>query len=148
MYWALKCEDSTPQQLSEKILQEVKKELAKGVPRGMSQLAFLKRTGLAFGPFAKYSHASAMAPSELDEHGVDFYGSVWVVIELPMIYKEFDEPIWTVKKVFVCSKGDSRTETNGCDSHQRFPGSCSKCKADGENLVPTIHVRDWQGRYS
>ena len=148
MYWAVICTDNkTPEEVSDEILNEVKQELEKGVPRGMSQLAFLKRTSVAFGPFARRSHALAMAPSELDEHGVDFFGSRWVVIEIPMIYKEFDEPIWTVKKVFVCSKKDARTETNGCDSHQRFPGSCSKCKVEGENLVPTVQVRDWAGRY-
>ena len=148
MYWAVKCnDDKTPEEVSTEILEEVKQELDKGVPRGMTQLAYLKRTGVAFGPFAKKSHALAMAPSELNEQGIDFYGSRWVVIELPMIYKEFDEPIWTVKKVFVCSKADARTETSGCESHQRFPGSCSGCKASGENLVPTVQVRDWAGRY-
>ena len=148
MYWAVKCnDDKTPEEVSTEILEEVKQELEKGVPRGMTQLAYLKRTGVAFGPFVKKSHALAMAPSELNEQGIDFYGSRWVVIELPMIYKEFDEPIWTVKKVFVCSKADARTETSGCESHQRFPGSCSECKASGENLVPTVQVRDWAGRY-
>lgn len=148
MYWAVKSQDDrSAEELTNDLLEEVKSELEKGVPRGMSQLAFLKRTSVAFGPFAKRSHALAMASSNLDEEGLDFYGVRWVVLELPMIYKQFEEPIWTVKKVFVCSKADARTPTNGCNSHQRFPGSCSQCKSNGENLVATVQVRDWEGRY-
>ncbi len=149
MYWAIKIiDDKTITETKQNILAELTEEVRKGVPRTMSNLAYLKRVNQAFGPFHKMSHATAMAPSDLDELGIDFFGSKWAMVELPMIYKEFDEPIWTVKKVYVCSKSDARTETDGCSSHQRFPGSCSECKSAGMNLVPTVQVRDWDGRYS
>lgn len=148
MHWAVKlAENQSADEVADELTQIVAEELKKGVPRGMSQLAYLKRTGQAFGPFQKHSHAIAMAPSDVDDAGRDFYGEHWAFIELPMIYREFEEPIWTVKKYFVCSKSDARTSTEGCDSFQRFPGSCSKCKADGEALVATVQIRDWAGRY-
>jgi len=98
----------------------------------------LNAIGAVYGPFETAKKASMMAASELDESRADFFGVRWAFIEVPMIELVFHSPLIDRSRKFVCSER--------CGGVQLFKGACSKCKAEGKPLVPTIEVRDWEGR--
>jgi hypothetical protein len=100
----------------------------------------LKATGAAFGPFQTNQHAEAMPASTLDEHGKDFFGDRWCIVsDKATEATEFIRPMAADSRLYVCSNRE-------CVGVQRFKGSCSKCKSEGKEFIPTIEIRDWEGR--
>lgn len=99
----------------------------------------LHGTGVAFGPFENEKNALSMAASSLTD-GKDYFGDKWVIlVGSATAQTEFYKPRINDSRLYVCSTAD-------CGGIQRFKGSCSKCKSEGKELVPTIEIRDWDGR--
>jgi len=148
MHWAINItkaidepEDITLENI-QTLIENITDEIMKKMPYGVSTLKHLERKSAAFGPFERPTHARTMPASDLDEEHKDFFGNQWAFLALPMVFKEFHEPVWTVRKVFVCSTYPE------CTHHQNFKGSCTECKSKGIKFVPTIEVRDWDRRFA
>jgi hypothetical protein len=148
MYWAINVTKATEGEVSEtddEWFQETTDSIMKGfkdkIPFQLTTLAHFERKDCAYGPFETQIHAEHMTPSGLNEANRDFENTQWWILKLPMVFREFQEPIWTVQTVFLCSTFPE------CDGTQRFKGSCSKCKAQGKSLIPTIQIRDWDKKY-
>lgn len=99
----------------------------------------LNGTGVAFGPFETEKNALSMAASSLTDDK-DYFGDRWVILVGSATDRtEFYKPRINDSRLYVCSTAD-------CGGIQRFKGSCSKCKMEGKELVPTVEIRDWDGR--
>ena len=148
MFWAINVTKATEGSIKTKEdewFDETTKDIMKGfydrIPHRLSTLAHFERNDCAYGPFERSTHAEHMTPSTLDDGNKDFEGNLWWIIKLPMVFQEFQEPIWTVQTVFLCSTHPA------CEGTQRFKGSCSKCKSEGRNFIPTIQIRDWDKKF-
>ena len=148
MHWAINITKSIddPDEITVENIQTmfdgITDEIRRKIPYGISTLKRLERKSAAFGPFERPTHARTMPASELDDDHKDFFGNQWAFLALPMVFKEFHEPVWTVRKIFVCSKYPE------CTGHQNFKGSCTSCKSKGEKFVKTIEIRDWERKFS
>tara|TARA_B100000287_G_scaffold400401_1_gene419597 strand:- start:3974 stop:4492 length:519 start_codon:yes stop_codon:yes gene_type:complete len=116
------------------ILEETLQLLASGMAWEFTPIGIMEQQDQAFGPFETKKEASYMIPSVLDEEGKDWKGQSWTYGQLPMIWDEFIEPNYQVPRYFWCRK---------CGGTQTFKGSCSTCKSNGEQFVPTIEIKDW-----
>ena len=147
MHWAINLnksiEDSDERTVEnvDKMMKEIVDEISKKTPYGISTLGHLERKEAAFGPFERSTHARTMPPSDLNNEHKDFFGNQWAFLSLPMAFKEYQEPVWTVKKVFVCSTYPE------CKGHQHYKGSCHVCKGKGTKFVKTVEIRDWDKKF-
>jgi hypothetical protein len=117
------------------ILEETLALLASGTAWEFTPIGIMEQQEQAFGPFELKKHASYMIPSNLDEDGKDWKGDAWTYCQLPMIWEDFILPNYQVPRYFWCK---------GCKSTQTFKGSCSTCRFNGEQFVPTIEIKDWE----
>ena len=124
-----------PNEYTRHIIKETLELLASGMAWEFTPIGIMEQQEEAFGPFETRKEASYMIPSILDERGKDWKGHSWTYGKLPMIWEEFIQPNYQVPRYFWCRK---------CKSTQTFKGSCGTCKANGEQFVPTIEVKDWE----
>jgi hypothetical protein len=117
------------------ILQETLPLLAAGTAWEFTPMGIMEQQELAFGPFETKKHAAYMIPSTLDEDGKDWKGDEWTYAQLPMIWEEYILPNYQVPRYFWCRE---------CKNTQNFKGSCSTCRSNGEQFVPTIEIKDWE----
>jgi hypothetical protein len=108
--------------------------------RAQDLLLPLKAVGVAFGPFEKEEQAETMAASSLNDDNRDFFGDMWcIILANGSEATEYIRPKVVGSRLYVCSNSE-------CEGVQRFKGSCSNCKSKGIELVPTVLIRDWEGR--
>jgi hypothetical protein len=124
-------------------MEELTNRVEKAVGKNMSVNSIITPlivTGAAYGPFDSHKGASLMAASKLDEKNKDYFGVKWGFIETKMTDSEFQRPLIEDATIYICSNYQE------CKGKQRFKGSCSKCKTAGKTLIPTIKIRDWEGK--
>ena len=124
-----------PNEYTRSVLEETLKLLASGTAWEFTPIGIMEQQDQAFGPFETKKEASYMIPSILDSEGKDWKGHSWTYGTLPMIWGDYIIPNYQVPRFYWCKE---------CKSTQTFKGSCSTCRANGKQFIPTIEIKDWE----
>ena len=126
------CED--PFDYAKETIKETLTQLAIGTSFQLTPLGVLESRDMAYGPFETRTKANFIIPSELNEKGLDWQGNKWFIGEVPMIWDDYMQPNYGIKRVYRCAE---------CENIQMFKGSCSKCKGEGRLHIKTMEIKDW-----